>query len=238
MPNWCFNKLTVKGALKDVVRFRDAAKGKSLRDGIKVVPLSFASHVPVPEGEEHRPYWGTNTDVNDDDTNFSEKLGKKKGRLTYTFDTGWSPPSYWLLKVGALYPTLDLVLSFEEPGCAIWGKTQSIHGVTDDINMTQEEYLIEFDEEYTRCLKKIRKMPQAKLIKCFSCIGNFNDYIEDCDEGSGGKSPGFYIGTGYYRIAGTIIEAIEPQYLPLYINVDWGSDDFNQMFRERLSNNQ
>lgn len=48
-------------------------------------------------------------------------VSREEGKLTYNFDTAWSPPSLVIKALGKEFPTLRIKLYYEEPGCAFFG---------------------------------------------------------------------------------------------------------------------
>jgi hypothetical protein len=146
MPNWCHDTLIVSGDPAQLWRFVEAVKESDEE------PLSFAKHLPPPNGVDGYDWrtqnWGTKWDAQ-----FSEPLvalgiarmdvkasvaanGREAddGHARYTFDTAWSPPIQWLDHVALLYSDLRFVLEFGEPGNDFAGRLtyEGGHCVTDE----------------------------------------------------------------------------------------------------------
>lgn len=80
--------------------------------------------------------WGIKWDVNavlSQDTN---------SKLVYTFDSPWSPPIAFLMKISELFPKLVFSLAYEEPGMAFRGNATAEDGELEDNceNYTPEEF--------------------------------------------------------------------------------------------------
>jgi hypothetical protein len=130
MPNWCFNVLTITGD-GDVNNFYDENKNTITEDGQTTdTDLDFSKSVPCPENiyqgplgsaerEIHGPLnwytwncdnWGTKWNA--------AAVSKKQfpDKLTYCFDTAWSPPLNWLKTTAIKYNNLEFKLEFSEEG--------------------------------------------------------------------------------------------------------------------------
>lgn len=135
MPNWCENKLTVEGDLKDIKKFYIENSNFGSNDQTN---LTFRKGVPdIPDFtyESCIQYWGTKWDANDVTCNGEEgRLNPNdlKEELQYEFNTAWSPPTRWLNSVGRNYPELIFKLSYNEPGCDYWGYYSMSEGAVDN----------------------------------------------------------------------------------------------------------
>ena len=130
MPNWCLNKLTITGPEADIRSFKEKAAGTcpwSKPEETEVEALNFHSLVPVPDevlkaGYEaagcdwERKNWGCKWGA--DETTIVDEGGTC---ITYEFYTAWSPPIAFLEKVAVQWPSLQFVLSYEEPGVGFKG---------------------------------------------------------------------------------------------------------------------
>ena len=127
MPNWCENKLEVivddehkknsKAFLKD---FYYSNQGKENL-------LSLSAEVPIPsnvkdEYEWKIKNWGTKWEV--EEVSVNEEVDK----ITYWFDTAWSPPLEWLQTASKNFPQLTFVLNFDEPGVGLFGGVRVENG--------------------------------------------------------------------------------------------------------------
>lgn len=135
MPNWCENRLIVRGDKKEVLRFIE----KNQNDD---EALSLEAVVPRPEGIEDRPHnsslallldpnipddkldwynwslrhWGTKWDLGE------VRADLAPGQADYRFMSAWSPPIAWLEAVAKEFPALTLELIYCEPGNAFAGR--------------------------------------------------------------------------------------------------------------------
>ena len=133
MPNWCANKLTIRGPEADVRAFKDRAVGHSPwsrpEELVNVEPnvLNFHSLVPVPDEVLKAGYKAAGCDW--EKQNWGCKWGayetriidEWEGLVMYEFNTAWSPPMEFMETVAKKRPTLLFVLEYEEPGCAFKG---------------------------------------------------------------------------------------------------------------------
>lgn len=90
--------------------------------------------------------WGCKWDLSLEDVMLSDC------EATYWFDTAWSPPEEWLIKVAEDWPGLSFSLHFHEPGLAFAGTIDILDGTVVeqylwDANRNSEEY-IQFVREY------------------------------------------------------------------------------------------
>ena len=121
MPNWCLNKLIVKGPDKDLAAFKQQAAGSDSEG--KAMPLSFNTLVPLPTNQKENWHawqsdnWGTKWDL-DAETVVTEG----RGQVTYEFNSAWAPPAAWLIKVAKLFMTLRFTLMYAEPGMQFAGQ--------------------------------------------------------------------------------------------------------------------
>jgi len=77
-------------------------------------------------------------------------------------------------------------------------------------------------------------MSQDDLIKYFSQVKNFTDWLQEDEEIPEDRNPDIDLEYNYRPLAGTIIEALEVKNLPLFISVDWCDAEFNNRFKDRL----
>jgi hypothetical protein len=100
--------------------------------------LNFHSLVPVPVqvlatgyekgGDDwEKQHWGCKWEADD-----ASILHEWEGLVTYEFNTAWSPPSEFCAAVAKQWPTLVLILEYEEPGCGIKGLAKFQGGQHED----------------------------------------------------------------------------------------------------------
>jgi len=140
MPNWCANKLTIRGDPNRLDAFMKANHGPAGEDllfsALVPMPAKFeamdpglAANMAVPmahlvalmvtgEREPENWYewrlanWGTKWEPEVGSVFFSPEAKV----LVYKFYTAWSEPTMWLGKVGAMFQDLSFRLEFYEPG--------------------------------------------------------------------------------------------------------------------------
>ena len=140
MPNWCENKLVVSGEAEDIKKFRKLSTPKKGSD--VTGDLSLGKLYPEPDytkikvkhafpdiGKKESKYadtshawwdwrvqnWGTKWEV--DATLDCEE----EDLLEYFFNSAWSPPVEWLVKVAKDFPKLSFRLHYDEPGVGFSG---------------------------------------------------------------------------------------------------------------------
>ena len=133
MPNWCANKLTIRGPEADVTAFKQRAVGHSPWSkpeelaNVEPSALNFHSLVPVPDEvlaaayekagyDWEKEHWGCKWGATE-----AAILDEWEGLVMYEFNTAWSPPLELLEALAAKFPNLVFVLEYEEPGCAFKG---------------------------------------------------------------------------------------------------------------------
>jgi hypothetical protein len=145
MPNWCHDELTVSGDPVLVAAFVEKV-------GTPGQPLTFAAHVPQPDGLGEGWYgwrldhWGTKWDAKTDrslnafgtevaidalnrtDGAPSQGWVPVDGGLAIKFETAWSPPSEWIREVSVQEPELSFVLRWAEPGNDMAGEIRARAG--------------------------------------------------------------------------------------------------------------
>ena len=63
--------------------------------------------------------WGTKWDVDVQDNGYDSSEDEEY--INLSFESAWSPPTAWLIKVAKDYPDLHFTLEYEEGGCAFKG---------------------------------------------------------------------------------------------------------------------
>ena len=145
MPNWCENRLVVKGEKADLILFQTKVKGthatytlseaekemyKRMGESEKneeVHNFTFNSLVPVPQEVLEAGFngvgynwqsenWGTKWDIHG-----ANVMDESDEEVIYSFDTAWAPPEPWVKQVSALFPKLTFELAYFEPGMMFAG---------------------------------------------------------------------------------------------------------------------
>ena len=130
MPNWCEDRLEVRGPADDLRRFYDQAKGPEPTNGEKPELLCFNNFVPRPPepipSPDHMPgwwhwciqNWGTKWEPNEVNV-VSGSIEEEV--VVYDFMTAWSPPCPAVAAMAKQFPTLHFVLRYREPGIGFEG---------------------------------------------------------------------------------------------------------------------
>ena len=130
MPNWCNNKMIVKGMT--IEKFEDLYfEGKDFTFE-KVIPIGEWDHDTAVNA------WDTKWDCRDTEI-FSEGDG-----FSLEFLTAWSPPETVLNKLQENHPDASFKLLFVEQGFDICGLTDKTGDYTYEFSLGVEDY---FDED-------------------------------------------------------------------------------------------
>ena len=132
MPNWCSNVLAVLGTPSDVDAFVEdqARKAQALsEDGRRADCGALSLHGLVPLVEEggsagvdaQVSAWGTKWDLSDVPDPDRIPVGDGLVAAVYHFETAWAPPEAAVGTYFEQHPHLAAVLSFREPGMAVFG---------------------------------------------------------------------------------------------------------------------
>lgn len=108
MPNWCFNRLCIRGEatlIEQALLLMVNAKGK----------IDFSVAVPPPEGADMDwccKHWGMKWGASE-----SVMLENVPGRVSYSFNTPWCPPGPWIKVIADKFPSLVFRIAYhcEDP---------------------------------------------------------------------------------------------------------------------------
>lgn len=147
-PYFCFNSLIPTP--EAVLQMGYDASDKIPQNAL-LLALTGQSFNPMDGYHWNILNWGTKWDVYADRIT-PEKMGWSEGcnRIEFGFDTAWSPPAQWLIKITKLFPSLSFVLHYEEPGGYFAGDLIYRNGVLKDIPYDDEQcskLFGEIDEE-------------------------------------------------------------------------------------------
>lgn len=204
MPNWCSNYLEISGKKETLLKFKNKASGKGKG-------LSFNNFVPIPNEStinKSRKAWGTKWDA-------SDVYVSMNNTLNYSFSTAWSPPIQFLISVSTLYPHLKFKMSSEEPGCEIYFEIIIEDGFIKENYLSEEEYKVKYDENYSYYLNDIKQCSYKKIIK--SLIQNEEDN-----------------GENYHLLEVHALNRVKNKDLPLFIGRDWLNGDSKKIFEKRI----
>ena len=121
MPNWCENKLVVRGEKKDMAKFLKVIDKKVTLSDTGNLQYILNAFVPIPSDESdlyhwHIDNWGTKWDVE-----CTEAAQIDDDFVELSFASAWAPPVAWLEKVAKKYPKLKFSLKYDEPGMCFMG---------------------------------------------------------------------------------------------------------------------
>ena len=111
MPNWCINELQINGTEEEnntILEFIRSDEEEISFNKIKPMPTDLG------EGEWYNwcvSNWGTKWEASETSSN---------GNYVF-FDTAWAPPIDAITALSSLYPVVEMVLSFYEPGMLFAG---------------------------------------------------------------------------------------------------------------------
>ena len=143
MPNWCNNSLEVNGKVEKVKEFVSKFEKEGF-DGFVPTPKDLIEHPAPIDVEELREYfikkygapdwyewrlknWGTKW--NPADVCVTGDI--EAGRANVFFDTAWAPPIEFFDEVVKMYPGLEFILEYEEPGMGFFGEAKWSEGERD-----------------------------------------------------------------------------------------------------------
>ena len=182
MPNWCNNRLSVRGPKADVQAFIEKAKSAERKTyGGEPSVLSFASLVPpnyddpdyqnakechVESDGEHPNFnwynwqvnnWGTKWDVNPDeaDVEINDDLGGDELEAVYSFSTAWSAPIEFYDAITEMFPTLTFDAYGWEPGCSVWFQFFGSDGESKEYNHETIDQMEKLEEAVKEKLSEL-----------------------------------------------------------------------------------
>lgn len=178
MPNWCNNFLTIDAPTKELLQeFWSKVDGEE--------PFSFYYWFPIPEEQLDNWFewsyenWGTKWDV--DCPHIQDKSDTK---ISIRFNTAWSPPRAFLLKVSKDYPQLKFTLSYDEIGMDYFGFYEIQDGEivnNEEYKIKSCEYLMRDEDPHTYCFaRRIMKerIDSVYTMAWWAC----EDSCEECEE--------------------------------------------------------
>lgn len=114
MPNWCENELTIIGPKEDIAAFKIKAATSNERVFVfdQFVPkppeVEAAAYDPIGYKWEH-DNWGVKWGASEEFL-----IENEPNKLVYRFNTPWSPPEFFLIKLSKLYPLLQFINTWIE----------------------------------------------------------------------------------------------------------------------------
>ena len=145
MPNWCSNKIVIKGDQREIERFLERAKGQG-EDRVSDVCLE--SLIPTPkellEGDGWYKWrlenWGSKWDLCE--VYLTKNSGD--GLLEIRYETAWSPICEAVSTLSIMFPDLDFYHEFIEQGVEFAGyetyRRGELIGSMSEIDFETKEY--------------------------------------------------------------------------------------------------
>lgn len=131
MPNFCENNLRVRGDKKQLKEFvKNTQTKKAIFTFEKLVPTP-KSYLKKGDGRWYKwrvLNWGTKWDAYPDSISRDED----EDRFDISFDTAWSPPIEWLVKVSRKFKKLIFLIHYVEPMMGFEGVAKIINGKLED----------------------------------------------------------------------------------------------------------
>lgn len=160
MPNYCYNRVTIRGDRETLQRVKELLKGESVFDFNRVIPYpeeyaeldrahkvfyDLLEEYHRARGEEKKrlekqlilvkkmlphkdgfnsggyewrvEHWGTKWNAVD-----PEIVEEREDKIVYHFSTAWSPPCPVIKRLGEMFPTVEIALTYSEEGMGYRGK--------------------------------------------------------------------------------------------------------------------
>jgi hypothetical protein len=152
--------------------------------------------------------WGTKWDAYD----VQEVKKNDDGSFTYTFDTAWCPPGFWLETTAKMFPTLTFNDAWRSEG----GESGVItlceeEGINEREDMNEEDWLLTYDENCKEEYEFITQGKYAKVIKKYAK----------------GEEPERAFLEKY------LLKRIKDEDLPLFMNYVW-FDEYKDEYVEKM----
>jgi len=145
MPNWCENRMIIKGKKEEIDRFLKEAKGEG-ED--KNLPVSLGKLVPVPkellDGEDgyhwRLAHWGSKWDLCECIITSRKDYKNGISKVEIDYETAWSPISEGLCKISEIFPQLEFFHKYIEEGVGFAGYQNFRAGrMLDELSLTETE---------------------------------------------------------------------------------------------------
>jgi hypothetical protein len=142
MPNWCSNDIEISGNKQELDRL-----AAFLATGEQDFDFEVIAKTPEGDGwyEWRIENWGTKWNPENSTVDRTSDT-----TMTAWFDTAWSPPIPIIQKLSELFPTLEIMIEFEEEGLEFSGYKTFKSGTViaeEDVEDTEEENVEEEEEE-------------------------------------------------------------------------------------------
>ena len=135
MPNWCYNKVTIRANAATRAKIREFLKGKTYYrnftpDPNTIMPLlsrdtifSFHNVIPQPDHmlDREDPRRKTSVPQEEGEGWYDVSFVETKVSMTYAFDTAWAPVSPVIQELSRMFPTAHITLTYREEGMGFKG---------------------------------------------------------------------------------------------------------------------
>lgn len=142
MPNWCENRLTVRGDKIELEKFMERAERIEDKNKEALTLNNFVKRDEENWYQDSLDKWGTKWEIS------GAVLQSSANELIYQFDSAWSPPTEWLTSVIEMYPTLEFELRYREDGCCFAGIITGSNGlVNSDVYIDTTDVFTDVQDE-------------------------------------------------------------------------------------------
>ena len=152
-------------------------------------------------------FWGTKWGCYD-----VEDLEDNGDTITYRYQTAWSPAEGWLTHTSGLFPKLTFTNAAKDEGGDYHVVNTYENGVcTDQQDMEPHDWRMEYEPDYASTYTSIFEEGYEEGIKYAVDAGEIEWSMEE-----------------------KLLEFIQNDDLPLFINFNWQNDDIKDLYSERL----
>jgi len=137
--------------------------------------------------------------------------------ITLTQSCRWSPRKEDYIDLSDDYPTLTIIVTYEESANQLYGGFMVTGGsCTESYEITEEQWLERHDDDYRAEKKRIEELP-------------YEEFLEEYTEWD------VYDDPKYAYLGKAIVKRIKDTDLPLFINVEWMNDEADRQYKNRYS---
>jgi len=137
--------------------------------------------------------------------------------ITLTQSCRWSPRKEDYTDLSNDYPTLNIEVAYEETANQVFGGFTVTGGsCVESHELTEEQWLEGYDEDYQAELRRINELP-------------YEEYLEEYTDWD------VYDDPKYAYLGKAIVARIKDNDLPLFINVEWMDEETERLYKARYS---
>jgi len=135
--------------------------------------------------------------------------------------TPWNPQHQDIINLSKAYPDCLIKVRYEESGCEMYGISTYLNGIlSEQVDMSQETYLDNYDEEYNDAVASIEDVNYNIFLKNIHLIDTLENEPETC------RFPGL--------IEKHYLNKLKNEHLPLLVSHKWISKTNHDTFEQRL----